>query len=87
VFAILAANTQRAAPTQSTDTTETEYAKPTPLPSLKSFIQTNIRQILLGSDLDCYSRQATLKNHAFETPFSLMKVSLYCHSLIPLNVH
>jgi hypothetical protein len=46
-----------------------EYANSTPPPSLKSFIQTNIRQILLGSDLNRYSRQASRKNHAFGTPF------------------
>jgi hypothetical protein len=80
VFMTLVANTQRVAPNQSTDTTpDSKQSSKSPPPTLKSFVQTNIRQILLGSDVDCYNRRGSRKNHETQTPFTLMKVSLSCH--------
>jgi len=41
--------------------------------SLKGFVRAHIRPILLRSSLDCYGRRAGRKNHAANTPFSIMK--------------
>ena len=44
--------------------------------TLKAFVRANIRVILLRNDLDSYGRHGGRKNHAANTPFSLLKVSI-----------
>ncbi|PLW48230.1 hypothetical protein PCANC_05265 [Puccinia coronata f. sp. avenae] len=65
--------TQLAAPTQSADTTQASKPSLSPSASMKNFVRTHIRQILLSSDLDCYGRRGSCKNHAARTPFTLIK--------------
>ena len=53
---------------------------------LKSFVRENCQAILLSSDLDAYSRQGVRKNHAAQTPFSIMKVRSIALTMLPHNI-
>jgi hypothetical protein len=45
--------------------------------SFKSFVQSNVRQILLQEDLEGYDRQTAQRKHSPKSPIVLIRVRIY----------